>query len=115
MILSSAVRAYVCAEPQDMRRSIDGLARLVEPLFNASPFSGQVFAFVGKRRDRVKLLVFDRNGFWLMYKRIEKGVFADPASLAQRGLSFGELSAWLDGIDVSAPRRVAGVHATRVA
>jgi transposase len=115
MMLSSAVRAYVCAEPQDMRRSIDGLARLVQPLFNADPFSGSVFVFVGKRRDRVKLLVFDRSGFWLMYKRLEKGVFADPASLAQRGLSFGELTAWLDGIDISAPRRVHGVHATRVA
>ncbi|HEU0203559.1 MAG TPA: hypothetical protein VFR86_24375 [Burkholderiaceae bacterium] len=51
----------------------------------------------------------------MSYKRLEKGVFADAASLAQRGLSFGELTAWLDGIDISAPRRVHGVNATRVA
>jgi len=50
MILSSAVRAYVCAEPIDMRKSIDGLAALVAPLLGGDAFSGQVFVFVGRRR-----------------------------------------------------------------
>ena len=49
MILSSAVRAYVCAQPVDMRKSIDGLAALVRPLLGADVFSGQVFVFVGRR------------------------------------------------------------------
>ena len=115
MILSSAVRAYMCAEPQDMRRSIDGLSRLVKPLFSQDALSGHVFVFVGKRRDKVKLLVFDRSGFWLLYKRLEKGVFTDPSALAQRGLSMGELTAWLDGIDIGTARRVPSVQATRIA
>jgi hypothetical protein len=51
MILSSAIRAYVCAEPIDMRKSIDGLASLVDPLLGMNALSGQVFVFIGKRRD----------------------------------------------------------------
>ena len=53
MILSSAVRAYICAEPIDMRKSIDGLAALMGPLLGADAFSGQVFVFVGRRRNKV--------------------------------------------------------------
>ena len=49
MMLSSSVRAYVCAEPVDMRKQIDGLAQLVEPLFSADAFGGQVFVFMGRR------------------------------------------------------------------
>jgi len=59
MILSSAVRAYVCAEPIDMRKSIDGLSMLVEPLLGMNALSSQIFVFVGKRRNKVKLLVWD--------------------------------------------------------
>ena len=115
MILSSAVRAYVCAEPIDMRRSIDGLACLVEPLLGMDPFSGQVFVFVGKRRNKVKLLVWDRHGFWVLYKRLERGRFTSAATIAARGISMSELTAWLEGIDLSRARRLAVVEARRVA
>jgi transposase len=115
MILSSSVHAYVCAEPVDMRRSIDGLAQLIEPVFAADPFSGQVYVFLGKRRNRVKLLWWDRNGFFLLYKRIERGRFPKPAELARRGLSIAELMAFLEGIDLSHARRGPAVNASRVA
>lgn len=115
MILSSSLRAYVCAEPVDMRCSIDGLAQRVQPLFAADPFGGQVFVFVGKRRNRVKLLWWDRNGFLLLYKRLERGQFPKPDELARRGLSMGELMAYLEGIDLSRARRIAPVNASRVA
>jgi len=114
MMLSSAVRAYVCAAPVDMRRSIDALARMVEPVFAQDPFSGHVFVFVGRSRDKVKLLVYDRTGFWLMYKRLERGRFTDPARLAKDGMAMTELMSWIDGIDVSRARRIAPVAATRV-
>jgi transposase len=115
MILSSAVRAYVCAEPIDMRKSIDGLAALVEPLLGMNALSGQVFVFVGKRRDKVKLLVWDRHGFWVLYKRLERGRFSPPQMIAACGISMPELTAWLEGIDLTRVRRLRPIEATRVA
>jgi transposase len=114
MIISAATRAYVCAQPVDMRKSIDGLAQLVEPLFQADPFCGHVFVFLGKTRNKAKLLVWDRHGFWLLYKRLERGHFPKPEILAQRGLSGAELMAFLDGIDVSKSKSLKGVPATRI-
>ena len=115
MILSSAVRAYVSIEPTDMRKQIDGLAQLVEPLFGSDPFGGQVFVFLGKRRNKVKLLWWDRHGFFLLYKRLERGRFPRPEELARRGLSMAELMAFLEGIDLSRARRLPTVNASRVA
>lgn len=114
MILSSAIRAYVCAEPIDMRKSIDGLAALVQPMLGCDPFSGQVFVFIGRRRDRVKCLLWDRTGFWCLYKRIERGRLPDPQAIARRGIAMGELSAWLEGIDTHRTRTLAEVKARLV-
>ena len=114
MIISAATRAYVCAQPVDMRKAIDGLAQLVEPLFQADPFSGQVFVFLSKTRNKAKLLVWDRHGFWLLYKRLERGRFPKPEILAQRGLSGVELMAFLEGIDVSNTKPLKKVFATRI-
>jgi transposase len=111
MILSSAVRAYICAEPVDMRRSIDGLSQLVAPMLGMDAFSGQVFVFVGKRRNKVKLLLWDRTGFWCMYKRFERGRLPEPRTIAQRGISMAELAAWMEGIDTSRVKKLAPVHA----
>lgn len=98
-----------------MRKNIDGLACLVQPLLDMDAFSGQVFVFVGKRRNKVKLLLWDRHGFWLLYKRLERGRFPRPDTLARRGLSMGELMAFLEGIDLSRARRLPTVVASRVA
>ena len=115
MILGGGVKAYVCAEPVDMRKSIDGLSQLVEPVFGADAFAGQVFMFMGKRRNKVKLLWWDRHGFFLLYKRLERGRFPRPDELARRGISMMELMAFLEGIDLSRVRRLPAVHASRVA
>lgn len=115
MILSSAIRAYVCAEAVDMRKSIDGLSQMVASGMGMNPLSGQVFVFIGRRRDRAKLLVWDRHGFWVLYKRLERGRFTDPARLAGSGIAMSELVAWLDGIDLSRTRRLAAVEASVVA
>jgi transposase len=114
MILSSAVSAWVCAEPIDMRKSIDGLAALVAPLLGMDALSGQVFVFVGKRRNKVKLLVWDRHGFWCLYKRLERGRFTDPRRIASGGIAMAELTAWLEGIDTSSVRHFAPVAATLI-
>lgn len=110
MILSSAIRAYVCTEAVDMRKSIDGLSQIVTRAMGMNPLSGQVFVFIGRRRDRAKLLVWDRHGFWVMYKRLERGRFTDPGRLAEGGIALSELIAWLDGIDLHRARRLAPVE-----
>lgn len=106
MILSSAIRAYVYSEAVDMRKSIDGLSQIVAAAMGMNPWSGQVFVFIGRRRDRAKLLVWDRHGFWVLYKRLERGRFTDPARLGAGGIAMSELVAWLEGIDLSRTRRL---------
>jgi transposase len=108
------VKAYVCTEPVDMRKSIDGLSQLVEPLLAGDAFSGSVFVFMSRRREKVKLLWWDRHGFWLAYKRLERGRFPRPEQLVRRGLSLAELTAFLEGIDLARTRRLASVPATRL-
>ena len=116
MILSSAIRAWICAEPIDMRKSIAGLAALVRPMLGQEPFSGQVFVFVfvGRRRDKVKCLLWDRTGFWCLYKRIERGRLPSPRAIAREGITMGELGAWLEGIDTSGSRTLESVRARLV-
>jgi transposase len=115
MILSSAIRAYVFTEAVDMRKSIDGLSQIVAAAMGMNPLSGQVFVFIGRRRDRAKLLVWDRHGFWVLYKRLEAGRFTDPARLAAGGIAMSELVAWLEGIDLSRTRRLKALEASVIA
>ena len=75
MILSSTGRACVCTEPTDMRKAIDGLVQLIEPVFKADPFGGHMFVFLGKSRNTAKIIVWDRTGFWPLYKRLKRGQF----------------------------------------
>lgn len=114
MLLSSALRAFVYSEAVDMRKSIDGLSQIVAGVMGMNPMSGQVFVFIGRGRDRAKLLVWDRHGFWVLYKRLERGRFGDPGRLDAGGLAMSELVAWLDGIDLGKARRLAAVAVQRV-
>lgn len=107
----SAAAVYVVAEPVDLRKSIDGLALAVESSLGTSPLSGSVFVFFNRGRDKVKLLWWDRHGFWLAYKRLEKGRFRQPASAA---LSRADLLLLLEGVDLSV-KRFREVRAGRVA
>ena len=114
MILSSAIRAFVYSEAVDMHKSIDALSQLVSLGMGMNPLSGQVFVFIGRRRDRAKLLVWDRHGFWVLYKRLERGRFTDPARLAGGSIAMSELVAWLEGIDLSRTRRLQAVQVSTV-
>lgn len=115
MILGGGAKAYVCAEPVDMRKSIDGLSQLVGPLLKGDAFSGSLFVFLSRRREKVKILWWDRHGFWLAYKRLERGRFPRAEVLASRPLSVAELSMWLEGVDLARTRRLAQVSASRIA
>jgi len=69
---------YLCCGYTDMRKSINGLAELVKSSFDLDPFAKAVFVFCNKNRDRVKILEWDVDGFWLYFKRLEKGRFRWP-------------------------------------
>lgn len=75
LTLSSRARVFVAAEGVDFRRGIDSLFALVRDGFGEDAFAGDLFAFFNRARDRIKVLVFDRNGFWLHMKRLERGTF----------------------------------------
>lgn len=78
LTLPSSVRVYLAAEPVDLRRGHDGLVALVRSEWRLNPFDGHLFVFLGRRLDRVKILVWDRNGFVLYYKRLSQGRFRMP-------------------------------------
>jgi transposase len=73
-------RVYLASEPMDMRKSIDGLAAIVQQCFNLDPFSPSLFVFCNKYRNKVKVLEWTHCGFWLHYLRLEKGKFQWPPS-----------------------------------
>lgn len=106
--IPGTVKIFLCLSPTDMRKSIDGLAGLANNVLRQDPLSGHLFVFLGKRRDRVKLLYFDGDGYALWYKRLEVGVYNLPAAGANQtslSLSAADLSLLLSGVDLASVRR----------
>ena len=106
LMLSPAVKIFLCAQSTDMRRSFDKLAEMTRSVLAQDPFSGHLFVFFNKPRDRVKILFWDRSGFCLYYKRLERGAFHVPkldAGAAQ--LEAAELMLILEGIELAGSRR----------
>lgn len=107
---AQGTRIWVAAEPADMRSGFDRLAERVRAVIGEDPLSGHLFVFRSRRGDRLKILVWDRDGFVLWYKRLESGVFKLPkveAGARSVELRASELAMVLDGIDVSRLKRVA--------
>lgn len=103
--LPSSVRIYVAADPADMRKGFDGLAALVTAR-GLDIYSGHLFVFLGKRRDRAKILTFDRGGFVIYYKRLERGRFKLPPFNGDTvRLDAAQLLMLLDGVDVAHVKR----------
>jgi transposase len=109
LTLPSSVQIYVAAEPLDLRRGFDGLAATTRTLMLKNPMSGHVFVFVNRRRNRMKLLVWDRTGWLLLYKRLERGTFElpKPPEPGRRHIEVdaGELGLMLEGLDLRGARR----------
>jgi transposase len=101
------VRIYLCTAPTDMRKGFDSLAALVREALGHDPLSGHLFLFVGRDRDRLKLLYWDADGFAVWYKRLEAGTFRLPAknSGASVELKASELAMLLAGIDLTSIKR----------
>lgn len=106
--LTSALRIFLAVEPADMRKGFDGLSQLVRDRIAQDPLSGHLYVFRNKRRDRIKILYWDRDGFALWYKRLEKGTFRFPEAKDGRvEVTPAEMAAVLEGIDLSRARRQA--------
>lgn len=102
LTLPPSVRVYLAAGATDLRRSMDGLSAIVSTTLRLDPFAGHVFVFRNRSGDRLKLLVWDRSGFWLLYKRLEKGTFAWPAMGAgAMEVPARDLMLLLSGVDPS--------------
>jgi transposase len=79
-VIPSSVRIFICVERQDMRRSFDRLAAVVEEHLGEDPRSGAMFVFANRRSTRVKVLWFDRNGYCILYKRLHGALFELPTA-----------------------------------
>lgn len=102
------VKIFWCLAPTDMRKSFDGLSALVSEHLRQDPLSGHLFIFTSRRRDRVKLLYFERGGLAIWYKRLEEGTFAAPQPAGDGQsvqLSADELALLLAGVDLTGVRR----------
>ena len=97
-MIPSSVRIFVCTEPQDMRRSFDGLSLAATEHIKEDPQSGALFEFVNKRANRVKVLWYDTNGYCLLYKRLHRARFMLPES---ETIDTKELATLLRGVMTS--------------
>lgn len=108
-MLPPATRVFIASEPIDLHLSFDRLAGLVRNRFGEDPLSGHLFVFFNRQRTRTKILVFDRNGWVLHYRRLERGTFQLPKILpgaARVEVEPTTLAMILEGIDLAAPRRL---------
>lgn len=94
-------QVHLAAGYTDLRKSIDGLAVLVKERFQLDPFSNCLFVFCNRNRDKLKILHWEHNGFWLYYRRLERGKFEWPAiGEGMTAISRRELRWLLDGLQI---------------
>jgi transposase len=100
--LPASIRIFVARDAVDFRKAHDGLLAVIRDACGDDPFDGSLFVFLNRGRDRVKLLQWDRDGFWLHYKRLEQGAFKlDVTTVDSRcEISRAQLSMLIEGIDL---------------
>jgi transposase len=105
MFLPTHTKVFLALGYTDMRKSIDSLSVLVEATLCMSPLSGHLFVFCNRRRNMIKILYWDRNGFCLFHKRLEKHRFKWPQKLEQvKQIDGRDLSFLLEGLDIGSVR-----------
>lgn len=102
---TGADRVYIACGYTDLRRGIDGLAALVQQQFSLDPFTNTLFLFCGRRRDRIKALYWEGDGFVLLYKRLESGSFQWPRNENEARALTPQQYRWLmEGLSVDQPK-----------
>jgi transposase len=108
-MIPARVSIFVAAGPLDLRRSFDGLAGVVKDVLHHDPLSGALFLFFNRAADRVKVLWWDRTGYCILYKRLERGTFRVPRALSPDSTSVtieaAELAKILEGIELPPSKR----------
>lgn len=109
-------RVYLASKPTDLRKSIDGLAVLVKEGFALDPFSPCLFVFCNRNHDKLKILQWDHNGFWLYYRRLERGKFQWPVETGSVTVTISrrELRWLLDGLSLKQRQAHSAVTARTV-
>jgi transposase len=105
--LAGSARVFLARSAVDFRKAHDGLVAIVREVFRDDPLSGDLFVFLNRRRDRIKVLAWDRNGFWLLYKRLERGTFerlALPDDAARVEIDRARLHMLLEGVTLKSLR-----------
>lgn len=117
LTISRTTRVFLSTEATDMRKGFDGLFSLVENVIREDPFSGHLFVFRNQRRDRLKVLWWDRDGLAIFYKRLERGSYEFPTDRMTKGsnvpvgdsrrleIRADELALLLEGIDLQSVKR----------
>ena len=102
---TGADKVYLACGYTYLRRGIDGLANIVQQQFQLDPFTNTLFLFCGRRRDRIKALYWERNGFVLLYKRLENGVFQWPRNETEARELTPQQYRWLmEGLKIEQPK-----------
>ncbi len=99
---------YICDRPVDFRKSFNGLCGEVTNYLEQNPLNGHLFVFYNKNKDKIKLLFWDNDGYWIFYKCLEKGTFEMPKQMDSKNsieLSHQELMLILSGIELSSIRQ----------
>lgn len=113
VFLSFHASIWFYPKPVDFRKQIDGLVMLIADHLEMNPSSGQLFLFRSRHANKIKMLWWDRNGFWLYYKRLERGALKFPRSDEATILLTSEQLGWLlSGLDITKYRLLPEVHAT---
>ena len=107
--ISSNQQVYLVTGYTDLRRSIDGLAMIIQGQLRLDPFSSALFLFCGRRRDRIKGLLWERDGFLLLYKRLDNGQFQWPRNETEAKLLTPQQTRWLlEGLTIDQPKAIRG-------
>ena len=113
--ISHAEHIYLACGYTDMRRSIDGLAATVQQIFHLDPFSSNLFLFCGRRSDRIKALLWEGDGFVLLYKRLENGRFQWPRDENEvRNITTQQFRWLLEGLSIDQPKAHKKLHDLRI-
>ena len=94
------LRVFLYGKPADMRKSYDGLSALTKSVLGEDPLSGNLFVFINRRRNQIKVLYFDRSGYCVWSKRLERGRFASSADGIKHPLNLTQLKLLLEGIEL---------------
>jgi transposase len=103
LIKETNLNVYLASGHIDFRKSINGLSAIVQEVFLENPLSGNLFVFCNKSCDKIKILKWDNNGFWLYYKRLETGKFIWPIKNESIEITQRELNWLLDGLKIEQP------------